>query len=134
MVEKPKPEEASSNLTTIGGYILTPGIFECLAKTQTDAGAELQLTDSMRMLLKQEKMYAFVYEGKRYDTGDKLGFLKATVEFAPKRESGLSIPCIFRRTEVVPDCIKTTLHANIYVACAIVQARRSKLAVPSIGI
>ena len=86
MVEKPKPEEAPSNLAIIGRYILTPAIFDCLAKTPTGAGGELQLTDGMRMLLKQEKMYAYVYEGQRYDTGDKLGFLKATVEFALKRD------------------------------------------------
>jgi UTP--glucose-1-phosphate uridylyltransferase len=86
MVEKPKPEEAPSNLAIIGRYILTPAIFECLAKTSTGAGGELQLTDGLRMLLKQEKMYAYVYEGRRYDTGDKLGFLKATVEFALKRD------------------------------------------------
>jgi UTP--glucose-1-phosphate uridylyltransferase len=86
MVEKPKPEEAPSNLAIIGRYILTPAIFDCLAKTPTGAGGELQLTDGMRILLKQEKMYAYVYEGKRYDTGDKLGFLKATVEFALKRQ------------------------------------------------
>jgi UTP--glucose-1-phosphate uridylyltransferase len=85
MVEKPKFEEAPSNLAVIGRYILTPAIFDCLAKTQAGAGGELQLTDGMRMLLKKEKMYAYVYEGNRYDTGDKLGFLKATVEFALKR-------------------------------------------------
>src|SRR5579859_970145 len=85
MVEKPKPEEAPSDLAIIGRYILTPAIFDCLAKTQTGAGGELQLTDGMRMLLKKEKMYAYAYEGRRYDTGDKLGFLKATVEFALKR-------------------------------------------------
>ena len=77
--------EAPSTLAIIGRYILTPAIFDCLARTQTGAGGELQLTDGMRMLLKQEKMYAYVYEGKRYDTGDKLGFLKATVEFALAR-------------------------------------------------
>ena len=86
MVEKPKFEEAPSNLAVIGRYILTPAIFDCLAKTPTGAGGELQLTDGMRMLLKQEKMLAYVYEGQRYDTGDKLGFLKATVEFALKRQ------------------------------------------------
>src|SRR3954451_15295200 len=91
MVEKPKPEEAPSNLAIIGRYILTPAIFDCLAKTPPGAGGELQLTDGMRTLLKQEKMYAYVYEGKRYDTGDKLGFLKATVEFALKR-SDLGAP------------------------------------------
>ena len=86
MVEKPKPEEAPSNLAIIGRYILTPAIFDCLANTPTGAGGELQLTDGMRLLLQKEKMYAYVYEGRRHDTGDKLGFLKATVEFALKRK------------------------------------------------
>jgi len=86
MVEKPKFEEAPSNLAIIGRYILTPAIFDVLTKTPTGAGGELQLTDGLRGLLKKEKMYAYVYEGKRHDTGDKLGFLKATVEFALKRE------------------------------------------------
>jgi UTP--glucose-1-phosphate uridylyltransferase len=85
MVEKPKPEDAPSNLAIIGRYILTPAIFDCLANTPTGAGGELQLTDGMRLLLQKEKMYAYVYEGRRHDTGDKLGFLKATVEFALKR-------------------------------------------------
>jgi UTP--glucose-1-phosphate uridylyltransferase len=86
MVEKPKLEEAPSNLAIIGRYILTPAIFDILTRTPAGKGGELQLTDAMRLLLKQEKMYAYVYEGKRHDTGDKLGFLKATVEFALKRE------------------------------------------------
>ena len=86
MVEKPKFEEAPSNLAIIGRYILTPAIFDILTKTPPGKGGELQLTDAMRLLLKQEKMYAYVYEGKRHDTGDKLGFLKATVEFALKRQ------------------------------------------------
>ncbi len=86
MVEKPPFEEAPSNLAIVGRYILTPAIFDCLSNTQTGAGGELQLTDGMRLLLQQEKMYAYVYEGKRHDAGDKLGFLKATVEFALKRE------------------------------------------------
>jgi UTP--glucose-1-phosphate uridylyltransferase len=86
MVEKPKLEEAPSNLAIIGRYILTPAIFDILTKTPVGKGGELQLTDAMRLLLKQEKMYAYVYEGKRHDTGDKLGFLKATVEFALKRD------------------------------------------------
>ena len=85
MVEKPKAEEAPSNLAIIGRYILTPAIFEMLIKTPTGSGGELQLTDGMRMLLKEEKMYAYVFDGRRHDTGDKLGFLKATVEFALKR-------------------------------------------------
>lgn len=86
MVEKPKFEEAPSNLAIIGRYILTPAIFDLLEKTPKGSGGELQLTDGMRLLLKQEKIYAYVYEGKRHDAGDKLGFLKATVEFALKRK------------------------------------------------
>lgn len=86
MVEKPKLEDAPSNLAIIGRYILTPTVFDTLAQTKAGAGGELQLTDGMKLLLKKEKMYAYVYEGKRHDTGDKLGFLKATVEFALKRE------------------------------------------------
>src|SRR5260370_5494118 len=86
MVEKPAFQEAPSNLAIIGRYILTPAIFDVLAETQVGKGGELQLTDALRLLVKQEKMYAYVYEGKRHDTGDKLGFLKATVEFALKRD------------------------------------------------
>jgi len=86
MVEKPRPEEAPSNLAIIGRYILTPAVFDCLSEIQAGAGGELQLTDGMKLLLKKEKMYAYVYQGRRHDTGDKLGFLKATVEFALKRE------------------------------------------------
>jgi UTP--glucose-1-phosphate uridylyltransferase len=86
MVEKPKREDAPSNLAIIGRYILTPRIFDCLEHTPLRKGGELQLTDGMRELLKHEKIYGFTFEGKRHDTGDKLGFLKATVEFALKRE------------------------------------------------
>jgi UTP--glucose-1-phosphate uridylyltransferase len=86
MVEKPKLEDAPSKLAIIGRYILTPAVFETLAETQMGTGGEVQLTDGMKLLLKREKMYAYRYEGKRHDTGDKLGFLKATVEFALKRE------------------------------------------------
>jgi UTP--glucose-1-phosphate uridylyltransferase len=86
MVEKPKLKDAPSNLAIIGRYILTPAIFETLSETKLGTGGELQLTDGMKLLLKREKMYAYVYDGKRHDTGDKLGFLKATVEFALKRD------------------------------------------------
>ena len=85
MVEKPRPEAAPSNLAIIGRYILTPRVFEVLTNTPHGTGGELQLTDGLRALLKEEKIYAYVYEGRRHDTGDKLGFLKATVEFALKR-------------------------------------------------
>src|ERR1035438_9913859 len=86
MVEKPKPEDAPSNLAIIGRYILTPAIFEMLDSTPLGAGGELQLTDGLKQLLKKEKIYGYIFEGKRHDTGDKLGFLKATVEFALKRD------------------------------------------------
>jgi UTP--glucose-1-phosphate uridylyltransferase len=86
LVEKPKPEDAPSNLAVIGRYILTPHIFETLEHTPLGAGGELQLTDGLRLLLKKEKLYGFCFEGKRHDTGDKLGFLKATVDFALKRK------------------------------------------------
>ena len=85
LVEKPPLEEAPSNLAIIGRYILTPTIFEKLQNTPFGRGGELQLTDGMRELLKTEKIYGYCFEGKRHDTGDKLGFLKATVEFALKR-------------------------------------------------
>ena len=86
MVEKPKLEKAPSKLAIIGRYILTPAVFETLSQIGAGTGGEIQLTDGLCALLKREKMYAYVYEGKRHDTGDKLGFLKATVEFALKRE------------------------------------------------
>jgi len=86
MVEKPALKDAPSNLAIIGRYILTPAVFDVLTRTQVGAGGELQLTDALKLMLKQEKMYAYVYEGKRHDTGDKLGFLKATIEFALKRD------------------------------------------------
>lgn len=85
LVEKPRPEDAPSNLAVIGRYILTPTVFETLSEIKAGAGGELQLTDGLKQLLKKEKIYGYVFEGKRHDTGDKLGFLKATVEFALKR-------------------------------------------------
>jgi UTP--glucose-1-phosphate uridylyltransferase len=86
LVEKPKFEDAPSNLAIIGRYVLTPAIFDMLSSIQPGSGGELQLTDGLRALLKKEKIYGFTFEGKRHDAGDKLGFLKATVEFALKRE------------------------------------------------
>ena len=85
LVEKPPIEEAPSNMAIIGRYVLTPSIFDTLERTPLGAGGELQLTDGLRELLKKEKIYGYAFEGKRHDAGDKLGFLKATVEFALKR-------------------------------------------------
>jgi len=86
LVEKPPISQAPSNLAIIGRYILTPEIFEMLERTQPDKGGEIQLTNGLRLLLEQQPIHAYRFEGKRYDAGDKLGFLKATVEFALKRE------------------------------------------------
>ena len=86
LVEKPNADEAPSQNAIIGRYILTPRIFEMLENITPGAGGELQLTDGIKALLKYEKVYGFHYEGKRHDAGDKLGFLKATVEFALKRD------------------------------------------------
>jgi UTP--glucose-1-phosphate uridylyltransferase len=85
MVEKPSPREAPSNLAVIGRYILTPTIFRELAATTPGSGGEIQLTDGLRRLLEKEPVYGYVFEGKRYDAGDKLGFLQATVELALAR-------------------------------------------------
>ncbi len=86
LVEKPKLEDAPSKLAIIGRYILTPAIFEAMASVKPGALGELQLTDGIKGLLKKEKVYGYTFEGTRHDAGDKLGFLKATVEFALKRE------------------------------------------------
>jgi UTP--glucose-1-phosphate uridylyltransferase len=87
LVEKPRQEDAPSNLAIIGRYILTPTIFEMLERTPLGTGGELQLTDGLRGLLQAgERILGYTFEGKRHDAGDKLGFLKATVEFALKRK------------------------------------------------
>jgi UTP--glucose-1-phosphate uridylyltransferase len=86
MVEKPAPEDAPSNLAIIGRYILPPEIFEILEATRSDVGGEIQLTSALSTLLERRPIDGCLFEGKRYDAGDKLGFLKATVEFALKRE------------------------------------------------
>jgi UDP-glucose pyrophosphorylase len=86
MVEKPRPEDAPSNLAIIGRYLLPPEIFEILAATAPDVGGEIQLTSALRTLLRERPIDGYLFEGRRYDAGDKLGFLEATVEFALKRE------------------------------------------------
>jgi UTP--glucose-1-phosphate uridylyltransferase len=81
IVEKPKPADAPSNLAVVGRYVLTPGIFAQLAKVQKGAGGEIQLTDGIARLMDKESVYAYRFEGKRFDCGNKLGYLQATVEF-----------------------------------------------------
>jgi UTP--glucose-1-phosphate uridylyltransferase len=84
LVEKPSVEAAPSDLAIIGRYILTPDIFDVLEKSKPGKGGEIQLTDAIARLLKQRPVYGFLFKGKRYDAGDKLGYLKATVDFALK--------------------------------------------------
>jgi len=86
LVEKPSSDEAPSNLAILGRYIITPEIFDILAVQQPGKNGEIQLTDALKTLTSSQGMYAYEFEGKRYDVGDKLGFLKATVEFALSRE------------------------------------------------
>ena len=85
MVEKPKAADAPSNLAIIGRYVLTPEIFACIENIQPGSGGEIQLTDALKYMLRNRPIYGLKFEGKRYDAGDKLGFLKATVEFALNR-------------------------------------------------
>ncbi len=82
MVEKPSVEDAPSNFAILGRYVLTPAIFEILEKTDKGAGGEIQLTDGIKTLLTREKVTAYAFEGRRYDVGDKQGYLEATVEYA----------------------------------------------------
>lgn len=82
MVEKPQPEQAPSTLAVAGRYVLTPGVFDLLAKGQRGVGGEIQLTDAIEQLTRTEKVFAHRYEGRRYDCGSKLGLLQASVDLA----------------------------------------------------
>lgn len=86
LVEKPQPENAPSELAILGRYIIEPEIFDILAKTEPGAGGEIQLTDALKELAKRKPMYAYNFDGKRYDVGDKQGYLEATVEFALRND------------------------------------------------
>lgn len=86
LVEKPAVEEAPSNIAILGRYIITPQIFKILEETKPGRGGEIQLTDALLKLINEEAIYAYEFDGTRYDVGDKLGFLKATVEYALRRE------------------------------------------------
>lgn len=85
VVEKPAPERAPSNIAIIGRYILTPAIFDILETQDIGAGGEIQLTDAIYRLMRQESVYAYQFEGTRYDTGEKLGYLKTIIDFALER-------------------------------------------------
>lgn len=86
LMEKPDENIAPTNIAILGRYIITPKIFEILKNTQKGIGGEIQLTDGLKELCNIEEVYAYIFEGRRYDVGDKLGFLEATVEYALKRE------------------------------------------------
>lgn len=86
LVEKPPVDEAPSNVAILGRYIINPAIFEILENTKPGKGGEIQLTDALKELAQKEAVYAYHFEGRRYDVGDKLGFLEATVEYALRRE------------------------------------------------
>lgn len=86
LVEKPSSDEAPSDLGIMGRYVITPEIFNAIDRTQPGKGGEIQLTDALQNLLEKESIYAYEFEGKRYDVGDRLGFLKATCEFALDRD------------------------------------------------
>ena len=90
LVEKPKPADAPSRFAIPGRYILSPRIFDCLRRTQPGAGGEIQLTDGLQLLAREEKLFAYQFDGTRYDTGDRLGYIDATLNFA------------LRRTELAP--------------------------------
>jgi len=86
IIEKPSLEEAPSNIGTVGRYVLTPEIFNCIKETSPGKGNEIQLTDAIRMLIKEGDVYGYAFKGRRYDAGDKLGYVKAIVDFALERE------------------------------------------------
>jgi UTP--glucose-1-phosphate uridylyltransferase len=86
MVEKPSQKTAPSNLASIGRYVLSPEIFKCIEKTKPGIGGEIQLTDSLKLLLKKEDVYAHVFTGRRYDIGQKIDLIKATLELGLERE------------------------------------------------
>lgn len=87
MVEKPDVDKAPSNVAILGRYIITPAIFDILENQEPGKGGEIQLTDALKTLGKQEAIYAYNFEGRRYDVGDKFGFLEATIDFALKRDN-----------------------------------------------
>src|SRR3546814_20197384 len=94
MVEKPKPEDAPSNLAVVGRYILTPRIFKLLERTQRGAGGEIQLTDAISLMLNEQTVLAYEFEGVRHDCGSKLGYLRANVEFGRSEERRVGQECV----------------------------------------
>lgn len=85
LVEKPGPDKAFSDLAVIGRYVFAPGIFDAIKRTEPDKRGEIQITDAIKLLLETQPVYGYLFEGKRYDAGDKFGFIQATIELALKR-------------------------------------------------
>jgi UTP--glucose-1-phosphate uridylyltransferase len=104
MVEKPSADQAPSDLAIIGRYILTPDIFRFLEKTKPGRGGEIQLTDAIKAMLRRRPVYGYLFNGRRYDGGDKLGYLKATVEFALKNPAVGNEFRDYLRSRIVPNC------------------------------
>lgn len=86
IIEKPGVEEAPSNIGTVGRYVLTPAIFDCIKETKPGSGTEIQLTDAIKLLMEKEEVFAYSFKGKRYDAGDKTGYVKAIIDFALEKE------------------------------------------------
>jgi UTP--glucose-1-phosphate uridylyltransferase len=86
IIEKPGVEEAPSNIGTVGRYVLTPEIFDCIKETKPGSGNEIQLTDAIKLLMEKEEVFAYSFKGKRYDAGDKTGYVKAIIDFALEKE------------------------------------------------
>ena len=86
IIEKPSVEEAPSNIGTVGRYVLTPAIFDCIKETKPGSGNEIQLTDAIKLLMEKEDVFAYSFKGKRYDAGDKTGYVKAIIDFALEKE------------------------------------------------
>lgn len=101
LVEKPKPQEAPSNLAIVGRYVLTPAIFDVLARTPPGKGGEIQITDGLALLLHDQPMFAYRFQGRRYDTGRPLGLLKASIELALQRQDmGPELRCYLRSLDL----------------------------------
>jgi len=124
IVEKPKPAAAPSNLGVVGRYVLTPAIYEKLERTGRGAGGEIQLTDGISALLEDESVYAYAFEGRRFDCGSKLGYLEATVEYALKHPS-LSEEFSRFLARLVADRLRSAAVAPPAPAAAVREFRKS---------
>jgi UTP--glucose-1-phosphate uridylyltransferase len=97
IIEKPGVEEAPSNIGTVGRYVFTPAIFDCIKETKPGSGNEIQLTDAIKLMMEKEEVFAFAFKGKRYDAGDKTGYVKAIIDFALEKEDlKEEIKCLFQ--------------------------------------